>query len=186
MLTRGAGRVHRLQRLERGGVPLEIACVSGDRTVLGLASWLGAETITGEAMTANLDTDLDAKFAAAAEALERHDLVVLHLKGADIAAHDCRPDRKVAFLEAVDRQPRRASSPAWEGRPLQVAVASDHATLSESGQHSSDPVPVVIWGPGIEPDAVTELRRARRHPGRPRPLPAPDAGGAAVRAEDGG
>ena len=127
-----------------------------DRTVLGLASWLGAETITGEAMTANLDTDLEAKFAAAAEALERHDLVVLHLKGADIAAHDCRPDRKVAYLEAVDRRLGELLA-TWEGRPLQVAVASDHATLSESGQHSSDPVPVVIWGPGIEPDAVTEL-----------------------------
>jgi 2,3-bisphosphoglycerate-independent phosphoglycerate mutase len=156
ILTRGAGRVHRLQRLERDGVPLEIACISGDRTVLGLASWLGAETITGEAMTANLDTDLEAKFAAAAEALERHDLVVLHLKGADIAAHDCRPDRKVAYLEAVDRRLGELLA-TWEGRPLQVAVASDHATLSESGQHSSDPVPVVIWGPGIEPDAVTEL-----------------------------
>lgn len=156
LLTRGAGRVHRLQRLERNGVPLEIACISGDRTVLGLASWLGAETITAPEMTANLDTDLPAKFRAAAEALERHDLVVLHVKGADIAAHDCRPDRKVSFLEAVDRHLGELLE-SWQGRPLQVAVASDHATLSESGQHSSDPVPVVLWGPGMEPDAVTEL-----------------------------
>ncbi len=154
VLTRGAGRVHRLQRLERSGVPLEVACISGDRTVLGLASWLGAETITSPEMTANLDTDLGAKLAAAAEALERHDLVVVHLKGADIAAHDCRPDLKIAYLEAVDRHLAELLA-AWEGRRLQVAVASDHATLSESGQHSSDPVPVLLWGPGVEPDRVT-------------------------------
>ncbi|HSL84080.1 MAG TPA: 2,3-bisphosphoglycerate-independent phosphoglycerate mutase [Thermoanaerobaculia bacterium] len=153
VLTRGAGRVHRLQRLERGGVPLEVACISGDRTLLGLASWLGAETITSPGMTANLDTDLAAKFAAADEALNRHDLVVLHLKGADIAAHDCRPDRKVAFLEAVDRHVA-ALLEGWDGRRLQVAVASDHATLSESGHHSSDPVPVLLWGPDTEPDPV--------------------------------
>lgn len=154
ILTRGAGRIHRLQRLERGGVPLEIACVSGDRTVLGLAAWMGAETITGPEMTANLDTDLPAKFAAAARALGHDDLVVLHVKGADIAAHDCRPDRKVAFLEALDRQLARFLE-AWQGRPLRIAVASDHATLSESGQHASDPVPVLLWGPGIEPDGTT-------------------------------
>jgi 2,3-bisphosphoglycerate-independent phosphoglycerate mutase len=65
-------------------------------------------------------------------------------------------NRLAAALEAIDRRLGELLA-TWEGRPLQVAVASDHATLSESGQHSSDPVPVVIWGPGIEPDAVTEL-----------------------------
>ena len=104
-------------------------------------------------MTANLDTDLGAKFSAAARALERHDLVVLHIKGADIAAHDQRPDLKAAFIEKVDR----ALGEMLEGvdRPLRVAVASDHATLSESGQHAADPLPVLLWGEGIEPDQVT-------------------------------
>ena len=35
---------------------------------------------------------------------------------------------------------------------MRVAVASDHATLSESGFHTADPVPVVIWGSRIEAD----------------------------------
>ncbi len=153
VLTRGAGRVHRLQRLELAGMPLRIACISGDRTVLGLAAWLGAETVTGPEMTGNLDTDLDAKIGAASEALRRNDLVLLHLKGADIAAHDCRPDLKMEFLEAVDRRLDELLK-AWPGRPLRVAVASDHATLSESGHHSADPVPVLVWGEGIEPDGV--------------------------------
>ena len=104
-------------------------------------------------MTANLDTDLRAKFAAAATALGRNDLVVVHVKGADIAAHDRRPELKVAFLEDVDR----ALGGLIEGHAgnLRIAVASDHATLSESGQHAADPLPVLIWGTGIEPDAVT-------------------------------
>jgi 2-phosphoglycerate kinase len=38
VITRGAGRIHRLQPLEPGGVPLRFACIGGDRTVLGLAS----------------------------------------------------------------------------------------------------------------------------------------------------
>ena len=152
VLTRGAGRIHQLVPLEMAGRPLRITCVSGDGTVLGIASWVGARTVQAEGMTANLDTDLRAKFREGLESLGHQDLVVVHVKGADIAAHDTRPDLKVAFLERVDQEL------GWvldhhEG-PLRVAVASDHSTLSESGQHSADPVPVVLWGDGLVADAV--------------------------------
>ena len=152
LLTRGAGRIHQLIPLEEAGLPLRLVCISGDRTLLGLASWLGAKTITSKNMTANLDTDLGAKFDAAGEALQLNDLVIVHVKGADIAAHDRRPDLKAEFLEKVDAELGRLIE-SYEGE-LHVAVASDHATLSESGQHAADPLPVVIWGAGIEPDAV--------------------------------
>jgi 2,3-bisphosphoglycerate-independent phosphoglycerate mutase len=152
VLTRGAGRVHRLARLAQDGTPLRHATVSGDRTVLGLAAWLGGEPITAPELTANLDTDIELKFQLAAKALAKNDLVLLHLKGADIAAHDQRPDLKVKFIERVDRALGDLLE-AHEG-PLRVAVASDHATLSEGGYHAADPVPVLIWGPGIEADEV--------------------------------
>jgi len=103
VLTRGAGHVHRLLPLVQDGLPLRIACVSGDHTVLGLAAFLGASAVTGEAMTASLDTDLEAKFAAARAALGASDLVMLHIKGADIAAHDRRLELKLEYLERVDR-----------------------------------------------------------------------------------
>lgn len=152
ILTRGAGRIHRLLPLEEAGVRLRATCISGDRTVLGLADWLGAETVSRKSMTANLDTDLEAKFEAALEALGDSDLVVVHVKGADIAAHDQRPDLKAAFLERVDRELGKLVE--RHSGPLRVAVASDHATLSESGQHAADPLPVLLWGEGIEADAV--------------------------------
>jgi 2,3-bisphosphoglycerate-independent phosphoglycerate mutase len=152
ILTRGAGRIHRLIPLEQAGLPLRVTCISGDRTILGIASWLGAETVITDKMTANLDTDLAAKFKAARVALESSDLVVVHLKGADIAAHDRRPDLKVEFLERADRELARLVK-AHKG-PLRIAVSADHATLSESGQHSADPVPVLLWGTDVEADDV--------------------------------
>ncbi len=158
VLTRGAGHVHRLLSPEHDGAPLRLACVAGDRTVLGIAAALGADTVGTPAMTANLDTDLDAKFAAAAEALADHDLVVLHVKGADIASHDRRPDLKVEFLERLDRR-LGALVAAHEG-PLRVAVAADHATLSEAGHHAADPVPVLLWGTGIQADAAQAFSEA--------------------------
>lgn len=152
ILTRGAGRIHRLLSLEEAGTPLRLACVAGDRTILGLAAWLGAETIAEEGMTANLDTDLEAKLDAVESALEHNELVTLHLKGADIAAHDRRPDLKVDFLERLDTV--LGDFLERREKPLRIAVASDHATLSESGQHAADPLPVLIWGEGVEADGV--------------------------------
>jgi 2,3-bisphosphoglycerate-independent phosphoglycerate mutase len=156
ILTRGAGRVHRLIPLEHRGVPLRLVCISGDRTVLGVASWLGAEVIRRGSMTGNLDTDLGAKFDAAIEALDRADLVVVHVKGADIASHDRRPDLKAGFIEAVDDQLGRLLEARSDQR-LRVVVASDHATLSESGLHAADSPPVLLWGEGIDADSVTRF-----------------------------
>jgi 2,3-bisphosphoglycerate-independent phosphoglycerate mutase len=163
VLTRGAGRIHALVPLEQAGIPLRVACVAGDRTILGLAAWLGAERHTGPEMTANLDTDLEAKFSAAASALQRNDLVILHLKGTDIAAHDKRPDLKVHYLEQADQQLERFL--AHHAGPLRVVVASDHATLSESGQHGADPVPVLIWERGGKGDDVDRFDEQAVLPG---------------------
>jgi len=152
ILTRGAGRVHRLLPLEHAGMPLRLTCISGDPITLALAEWLGAEVVIGEGMTGEPDTALDVKFEAAAAALARSDLVILHLKGADVAARARRPEEKVRFLEKIDRHLAEFLE-SYEG-PLRIAVASDHATLSETGEDVADPLPVVLWGEGIPADDV--------------------------------
>lgn len=164
ILTRGAGHAHRLVPLEDAGMPLQVVCIGGDRTILGIAEWLGARIISSDEMTANLDTDVEAKFAKAQSALKRADLVVVHLKGADIAAHDRRPDLKVGFLERVDHA--LGKMVAKRSRPWRLAIAGDHATLSESGQHAADPLPVLLWGAGIEADAVERYSESAAAAGR--------------------
>lgn len=164
ILTRGAGRLHRLVALRPGGKPVTASCIGGDYTVLGVASAVGARTLSGDKITANLDTDVRLKFRLALGELDHHDLVVVHLKGADIAAHDRRPDQKKEFLERIDHEL------AWllerRSQGLRVAVAADHATLSELGHHGADPVPVLIWGEGVEPDSVTAFDEASVAAGR--------------------
>jgi 2,3-bisphosphoglycerate-independent phosphoglycerate mutase len=158
VLSRGAGRIHHLVPLTEDGLELQLTCIAGDHTVLGLASWLGAKAVRRPGMTANLDTDLGKKFKEARKALKKSDLVILHLKGADIAAHDQRPDLKVEFLERVDKH--LANMLERHEGAYRIALASDHTTLSESGQHGADPLPVLIWGEGVEPDSVERFDEA--------------------------
>ena len=153
VITRGAGRIHQLLPLEEEGTRLKVSCISGDLTVIGLARILGARILTSPEMTANLDTDLKAKFSAAKKALRQDNLVVLHVKGTDIASHDGRPDLKAEFIEKIDAQLAVLLEDYQD--PLRVVITTDHATLSEgTTQHVADPVPVVIWGHSVESDDV--------------------------------
>ena len=45
-------------------------------------------------MTANLDTDLNKKFEITAKLLKQYGVVVLHVKGCDIAAHNRDTEKK--------------------------------------------------------------------------------------------
>ena len=86
ILTRAAGN-----RLPFKNMPsetgLRIAAVSGESTVIGMARLSGIEAITGPQLTANLDTDLEAKAGLTLDSIQRNDLTFLHLKGCDIAGH---------------------------------------------------------------------------------------------------
>ena len=126
--------------------------ISGENTLKGIACITGMDFRTLPSMTGNLDTDLTTKFELAAELLTKQDLVLLHIKGTDIAAHNRDPKSKRDFLMRLDQELGRF----LEGQQsaLRIAVTSDHSTSCITGTHLHDPVPVVLWGPGIEKDSV--------------------------------
>jgi 2,3-bisphosphoglycerate-independent phosphoglycerate mutase len=84
------------------------------------------------------------------------DLVFVHLKGPDEPGHDGQVMAKVRAIENIDRD--------FVGKLLQrleptdrLVLTCDHATPCEMGIHSADPVPVVIYGAGAEPNGGTRF-----------------------------
>ncbi len=141
VLLRGAGcRVRPHSVLHDRG--LSGAVVTADRTLLGLGVLLGFTPVLEPGFTGLTDTDLDAKVAATLSALDGHDIVWLHIKGPDIAAHDRDAVLKARFLERVDA----ALGPLCEHDAV-LAVAADHTTDSNTGCHTGDPVPALIRTP---------------------------------------
>ena len=125
--------------------PEHAAMVAGCSTVQGVARAVGLLPVSTHRMTANLDTDVDDKFTAAASLLADRGLVVVHFKGTDIAAHDRRPLEKKAFIERVDEalgRFLRERPDISEG--LRVVVSADHGTDSNTGDHLAEPVPLLI------------------------------------------
>jgi 2,3-bisphosphoglycerate-independent phosphoglycerate mutase len=141
VITRGAGSwLQPGNRLEARG--LRAAVVAGCNTVLGLARLLGFDTVQSPAFTADLDTDLEGKIAAALNALQDHDMAFVHVKAPDLCAHDRKPLAKRDFIERLDG----ALGPLLTAGVV-VALSSDHTTDSNTGAHTADPVPSLIFSP---------------------------------------
>jgi len=152
VLLRGAG-IKRPMRSLAERFNIQGACIAGESTIVGIARMTGFDVVKKPTFTANLDTDVEGKAAAAKEALNNHHLVVVHYKGTDIASHDGLVDQKVAFIERVDR----ALAPLFEAAKkdgFYIAITSDHSTPCQLREHSADPVPVALFGPDVLTDDV--------------------------------
>ena len=148
LLLRGAGVVPRLQPVsERFGI--EGACVAAAALVKGVCRLAGMQVLDVPGATGGVDTNLDAKRDAALEALKSCDLVLLHVKGFDEASHDGNVHAKVQLIERVDRMLGQLM-----GAVDLIAIAADHTTPVTGREHTGDPVPVLIHGPGVRVDEV--------------------------------
>ncbi len=151
VITRGAGQFSVIDRLgEQFGYTA--AVVAGEDTVLGVGRLSGYDVYTEESFTGNMDTNVQQKAKKALEMIENHDLVYVHLKVTDVKGHDNKPFEKAKGIELYDE----LVGILMENRPENtiIALCADHSTPCEKGEHSGEPVPIVISGPGIRRDAV--------------------------------
>ena len=75
------------------------------------------------------------------------------MKGADVAAHDRKPDAKRAYLERVDQA--LGSFLGRRDQPLSVLVTADHGTSSRTGVHLYEPAPVLLASWPLDDDEPT-------------------------------
>jgi 2,3-bisphosphoglycerate-independent phosphoglycerate mutase len=142
LITRGAGQATDLGNVIHAA-GLSAAVVSGCNTVRGLASLFGYEVIRDPRFTATKETDIAGKVDAAIQALRGHDLVFVHFKAPDLFAHDRDPHGKKMILERFDA----ALAPLLQQQVI-IGCAADHSTDSNSGRHTADPVPALLFLPG--------------------------------------
>lgn len=149
LLTRGAGQMPSLHKTSEK-YQFKGACVAAEGTVLGVAKIAGFEIFTAETLTGNLDTDVELKAQLALQAIETHDFVAINVKAPDLMGHDNQPEKKVEAIEMFDHM----MGILYENLPEDtvLAVIADHSTPCERMEHSGDPVPALLYGPGVRVD----------------------------------
>ena len=109
-----------------------------------------------EGATGLYDTNYENKAAAALDALKTDDLVYLHIEASDEAGHEGNIDLKLRTIENLDHRvvgPVYEALKSWD-EPVAIAILPDHPTPCAHRTHTSEPVPFLIYYPGIEPDNV--------------------------------
>ena len=130
--------------------------ISAVDLINGIGVYAGLRRILVEGATGLYDTNYENKVAAALEALKTDDLVYLHIEASDEAGHEGNFELKQLTIENLDK---RAVGPIYEAvkdweEPVAIAVLPDHPTPCELRTHTAEPVPFLIYYPGIEPDGV--------------------------------
>jgi 2,3-bisphosphoglycerate-independent phosphoglycerate mutase len=123
--------------------------VAAPGAAAGCGRLLGARVITPTGATGDVGSDLWAKTRAALAALRTAGTVVVHVGGADEAAHHRDRVGKTAMLEATDQDVIRPLARAVHDARGVLAVTSDHATCVETGRHHAEPVPLVVAGRSV-------------------------------------
>ncbi|BEG99575.1 cofactor-independent phosphoglycerate mutase [Bacteroides sedimenti] len=132
------------------------AVISAVDLIHGIGYYAGLRRIDVEGATGLYDTNYENKVAAALEALRTDDFVYLHIEASDEAGHEGDVELKLKTIENFDA---RAVGPIYEAvknwdEPVAIAILPDHPTPCELRTHTAEPVPFLIWYPGIEPDSV--------------------------------
>ena len=132
------------------------AVITAVDLIRGIGHYAGLRCIDVEGATGLWDTNYEGKAAAAIEALRTDDFVYLHVEASDEAGHDGNQELKLQTIENLDHRliaPILAEVEKWE-EPVSIAVLPDHPTPCAHRTHTNEPIPFLIYYPGIEPDAV--------------------------------
>jgi 2,3-bisphosphoglycerate-independent phosphoglycerate mutase len=109
-----------------------------------------------EGATGTYATNVMAKAKAAVEALESYDFVLVHVKGTDLASHDGKISKKMEMIVKIDGLVSYILENT-DPEETYIAVTADHTTSIATGEHEGDPVPIVLRGPYVRTDDVSEF-----------------------------
>ncbi|MGI6218260.1 MAG: cofactor-independent phosphoglycerate mutase [Bacteroidaceae bacterium] len=133
--------------------------ISAVDLIRGIGRYAGLRSIEVEGATGLYDTNYEGKVAAAIEALRGgDDFVFLHIEASDEAGHEGDVQLKKRTIENLDARivgPLYQTLSQWQDEPVAIAVLPDHPTPCALRTHVAEPVPFLIYYPGIEADSVS-------------------------------
>jgi 2,3-bisphosphoglycerate-independent phosphoglycerate mutase len=150
ILPRGAGAVPHVQAFsDKYG--LKAACIAETGLIKGIGKITGMDIIDIEGATGGVDTNLDNITQGILEtAAKAYDFLLINIDGADEAGHDGNAEEKLEFIEKADQ----VVGKLMDLEDLYFILTADHSTPISVMDHTGDPVPLIINGPGIRVDDV--------------------------------
>lgn len=138
-------------QVKRGSVITAVDLIRGIGTLAGL------KCIDVEGATGLADTNYEGKAAAAIKALrDGDDFVYVHVEASDEAGHEGDMELKLKTIEYLDSRIIGPVYEAFKDEDVAIAVLPDHPTPVHHRTHTNEPIPFLIYKPGVEPDGVEQ------------------------------
>ena len=135
---------------------LKGAMITAVDLLRGLATLVDWDTIEVPGATGYTDTDYAAKGQHAIEAIDRYDIVCVHVEAPDEASHEGDVGKKVAALEAIDADIVKPIVDKLNSvGDYRILITPDHPTHISTKTHTHGNVPFTISGAGIHADAYS-------------------------------
>jgi 2,3-bisphosphoglycerate-independent phosphoglycerate mutase len=126
------------------------AAITAVDLVKGLSILIGFDLINVPGATGFVDTNYQGKASAAIEALDKYDLVFIHIEAPDEASHNGNVEMKKKAIEQIDKYIVGPVLEALQGyEKWRILVLPDHPTPISSKAHSAEPVPFAMAGAGV-------------------------------------
>jgi len=135
---------------------LDAAMTSAVDLLHGLAKMAKMDNLDIPGVTDGLDNNYAGQAIGALNALDDHDLAVIHIEAPDEMGHAGAIDDKVEAIQRIDREVVSRLR-LWRGAPLRVLIMPDHPTPIQTQTHSPDPVPFLLWGTGFTANGAKRL-----------------------------
>ncbi len=130
------------------------AIITAVDLLAGIGALIGWDRLQVPGITGFHDTDYTAKGRYACAALDRYDLVCVHVEAPDEASHQADAETKVASIEAIDEhivgpvvEKLKSFDEGWR-----VLYLPDHYTCVSNRLHDPTPPPLCMAGVGIKPN----------------------------------
>ncbi len=142
---------------------LDAAVTSAVDVILGMAKMMDMDILEIAGVTDGMNNDFSGQAAGALAALEKYDMVIIHVEAPDEAAHGGNIDEKIEAIRIIDSE-IVSQLRARRGDDFRVLIMPDHPTPIETLTHSPEPVPFMLWGKGFTSnggDGYTESQAAK-------------------------
>jgi 2,3-bisphosphoglycerate-independent phosphoglycerate mutase len=145
----GQGKKVQMERFQRR-FGVKGAAITAVDLVRGLAKLIGFDLIDVPGATGFVDTNYQGKASAVIEALQKYDIVFVHIEAPDEASHNGNVEMKKKAIEQVDKH---IVGPVFDAlqtyKSWRMLVMPDHPTPVRTGAHSAEPVPFAMAGDSI-------------------------------------
>ncbi len=167
ILTRGAGiELPQLKKFRKSMAIVNMALEKGICKAAGMEVFdMDYPKMKGYDVYENLYRGLTKMTNFAVKIIKRkgdkYDFVYVHFKETDTPGHDNKPFEKKNFIELIDKKFFSFLKNYAQKNKLKLIVTGDHSTPCKMKDHSADPVPVLFYEYGENPDGINVFSEAQ-------------------------